>query len=325
MISDTLKLCRKWWKTWNTLPVLTWVKAASAYRDGNFNLAETCYLAGLEKNPDHPARFCARLDLAYCLFRNQKLSEAENQLIYVTTHVPDSREAHLRLARLQLWTGHSLEAAWTMRRALRVLPLDAELVAIFLFAVLDNGGPSYLIHEVSGLLGELTKQQSKEPKLLVAKAQYMIQYGDYNEGKDLLVELATQLDAPFEAVMLLAELWLREGDLDRAKRYLRRALQAAPDYPRVLSLYADFYLQSSTYYNPQFGKQLAQSACQYSNWLSPRELHVLAQAYFHCGDNTTALVVASKAKQVGSKLLGAYRDSKNLEQFIQSLSEGSRA
>src|SRR5690349_4984533 len=115
---DCFNLYCKWWKTWKTLPVMSWLKAARHYRSGQFANAEVLYKQGLMKHPDHPAQISARLDLAYCLFKNRKLVEAEEQLRYVTTNSPKLREGHMRLARLQLWMGQTLDAAWTMRRAM---------------------------------------------------------------------------------------------------------------------------------------------------------------------------------------------------------------
>lgn len=321
-VVQAFKLVRKWWSTWRTLPVWSWVRAAAAYRAGNFGAAERFYRQGLKDHPLHPAHFCARLDLSYCLFKAGKIDDAEQQLRYVTTNMPTSREAHLRLARLQMWSGKSLEAAWTIRRALRYLEVDAELGAIFLMAVLDNGGPSYLLQEA---IEAARRIEGEAPRLLAALARLDIHQGRAEAGREALGSLASEADAPFEAILLYGEALLDEGKIAHARRQLRRALAAAPDYPRVLSLLASSYLKSGPFYNAEYARQLASNACQVTNWSSPRDMHVLAEAYYHTGDKISALVVASKAKQAGNRLLGSYRDARMLDQLIESLSTGTQA
>lgn len=314
----------KWWKTWRTLPVMAWIKAASLYRVGEYALAEKYYLKGLEQNPEHPARYSARMDLAYCLFKNRKIAEAEEQLRYVATHAPQTREAHLRLARLQTWAGQSLDAAWTIRRALRKIPADAELVALFLLAVLDNGGPAYLLREAVAASKSFNTDERKHPLLEVALAKLAMFKGE-EKGRDDLARLAAQMNAPFEAVLALGEILLQEGRVAEARQELKRAMVVTPDHPRLLSLLAESYLSDGLFYQPEYGRQLAVNACQHTNWSSPREMHILAEAFYRLGDKISALVVASKAKQAGSRLLGTYQGVKNLDKLIETLSAGTQA
>lgn len=324
-VTDNLQLIHKWWKTWGTLPVWSWVRAASAYREGKFELAERHYKTGLKRHASHPAHFCARLDLAYCLFKLGKLEDAEHQLRYVTTHLPASREAYVRLARLQMWTGHALEAAWTVRRALRSIEPDPELAAIFLIAVLDNGGPSYLLDEAVEASRSMETEGDDFPRLQAARARLELERGDAAAGRKTLEQIAAADNAPFEALVLFAEVLVHEGKIAHARRQLRRAMAASPDYPRVLSLLAESYMKAGPFYNGEYAKQLAINACQLTNWSSPREMHILAEGYYHTGDKISALVVASKAKQAGTRLMGTYRRVRVLDELIESLSVGTQA
>jgi predicted Zn-dependent protease len=322
---DSFHLYCKWWKTWKTLPVVSWLKAARHYRAGQFEQAEALYKQGLSKHPHHPAQTSARLDLAYCLFKSRKLVEAEEQLRYVTTNSPKLREAHLRLARLQLWMGQTLDAAWTMRRALREITADPEMVSIFMLSVLDNGGPGYLLEEAIKSASLLSDQQCKLPLFEVAMARLAIQRGESDAGRHELIRLSNQPRAPFEAVLLLGELFLSEGRVSEARGEFMRAMSVTPDHPRVLTLMAESYLKDGDLYNPEYARQLATSACQSTSWCSPREMHILAEAYLRCNDKISALIVASKAKQAGSRLLGAYTCVKNLDKLIENLSSGTQA
>ena len=315
----------QWWGTWRTVPVFSWIRAAQMYRAGRFARAIQLYRKGLDKHTVHPARFCARMDLAYCLFRSHRYAEAEHELRSVINHSPRLKEAYARLGRLQIWTGRPLEACWTMRRALRVVDPDVELLSIFLMAVLDNGGPAYLLKEALAALDSLSDKQRRDTRLEIVLARLAIYQGDKESGRSMLLRLATGLQAPFEAVVALAEVLLDEGRVANARQQLRRAMLVAPSHPRVLYLFAESYLREGPFQNVDFALQLAQSACQHTGWLGPRELHLLARTYDATGDRLSALLLAYKAKDIGSKLLGNYRHAKELQQLIDRLSNASES
>lgn len=315
-----VKVYFDWYQTWKAWPVLAWIKGADLYRSCDFHAAAAKYQYGLERYAEHPANFCARLDLSYCLFRLSRFSEAEEQLKFIMTHRPNIREAYLRFARLKIWVGQPMEAAWTIRRAIRNFGADAELVATFLFALLDNHGPAYLIKDALSELRKLPAAEKQDQRIEIALSRLAVYRGDVKTGKASLSKLANGLEAPFDAVLNLAELFLNEDRVAQARQQLRRALMVAPNHPRVLSLFAASYLKGGAYYNPEFAVQLAQSACQASGWLSPRELHVLAESYYSHGDRLSALNAALKAKAAGSKLLGHYSDVRSIDKLIEALS-----
>lgn len=318
---------KKWWTTWRTLPVFSWVKAAHLYRAGRFVEAEGHYAKGLQRFGSHPAQYCARLDYAYCLFKSRKFEEAEKQLRAVIAGLPKASEGYLRLARLQIWTGHSLDAAWTMRRAITEIGVTPELAATFLLSVVENGGPKYLLREALSAADkvEVDNSHSAHKKLMAARARLAF-CEERSEGSvHELEKIAEETEAPFEAILLYAETLIDQGKIGEARKQLRRTLAAAPEHPRVLSMLAETYLQSGMFYEPLYAQQLATTACQCTNWQSPREMHILAESYYHVGDKIAALVTASKAKQVGSRLLGEYKGVKNLDLLIESLSTGTQA
>jgi len=325
-LTETIKLSFKWWNTWHTLPVLAWVRAAALYRTGHYQEAERHYLSGLQKYTDHPASLCARLDLSYCLFKTGDLEESERHLRYVTTRAPENREAFMRLARLQMWTGHAVEAAWTMRRALQKGQLDSEIVATFLLAVLDAEGPVYLLSEAMQYAQGLSDAAPEQcDRLKLAFARFDIAHGEYEKGRAAIAEMACRENAIFEAILYFSEILVKEGKIAHARRQLRRAMSASAEHPRLLSVLAQSYLKSGPFYNPEFARQHATKACQATRWMSPREMHVMAEAYFHTGDKISALLIASRAKQAGNRLMGSYPESRNLDQLIESLSAGTQA
>lgn len=313
-------LSLKWVKTWKTLPVFSWLKASLHYRREEFCEAERLYRQGLERNASHPANLCARMDLSYCLFKNGKYKEAEENLRYVINSSPSTKEAYLRLARLQIWMGKPLEACWIMRRALRQLGPDTEIVATYLLAVLENDGPAFLMQEAMAAYGKLSLEQKSDPKLEVAMARFAIRRGEAVKGRESIARLASEGETSFEAVVAFADVLLSENRIAHARQQLKRAMLVAPNHPRVLGLLARSYLIEGAFLNADYGVQLALQACQHSAWSSPREMQILAQAYTAIGDKSNALLIAHKARDVGSKLLGYYQDVKKLDKLIETLS-----
>jgi tetratricopeptide (TPR) repeat protein len=322
-----IKTYHRWWRAWGTLPVENWVKAAAYYRSGKYQQAIEEYRNGVAQYPNHPARISAQLDLAYCLFRSASLEDAQDELRTILARDLNNREAYLRLAHIQLWTGQGLEAAWTMHRAMQQIEDDSEIVGIFLYALVTHGGaPHYLLNEAIKASAKFDENDPKiNIKLKVAKAIYRIRSGEEGNGLLDLEELAEIEGANREAVLAYAQALIDEGKIAQGRVQLRRLINGANEHPRALSLMAETYLKSGVFYNCDYAVQLAVSACQKSGWLSAREMHVLAEGYHHAGDKVAALLVASKAKEAGAKLLGAYSEENDLTQLIESLSTGTLA
>ena len=316
-----IRSIKSWWFTWGCLPVFDWIKASDLYRAGRYQQAANLYRAGLEKHPQHHASTCARIDLAYCLFKICDFRGAERILKDVIAFDASYKDAYVRLAQLHLWLGFGLEAAWAARRGLKQMPHDSELVGLFIRAVLDNGGPSYLLSEALRELKSL-KGQSQSLKIQVSRARALIMQGYPEEGREMLKDLANLPTTSLEAVLYFGEQLLRENKIAEAREYLQRALAASPEHPRVLSLLAETYLIGDTA-EPEFAAKLATQACQATRWSSPRDMHVLADAHLHNGDKMSALLVASRARDMGSRLMGSYSAVKSLDELIENLSSGT--
>jgi len=317
---STIKL---WWRNWRSLPVTVWVKAAEAYRNGQFMQAEQLYLSGLDKYTNHPARFAARLDLAFCLFKLGKFRDAEEQLQMVVTARPEVKEAYLRLARLQMWTGRPLAAAWTLRRATRRLDPCAELGALFLLAVLDSQAPAFLLEEGKGYQEQFedgTKFEDKADTLLAtARARLVEHEGDHEEAIKRYHAVVSSTNPPVEALIYFARLLIKESHVEHGRGLLRKALHISPSHPQILSTLAHTYLMHPVEYGSEFAVQLSVQACQASGWLSAQDVHLLAQAYALQGQPLDALMMARKAKELGSRLLGTYPQVPAIDTLIQDL------
>jgi tetratricopeptide (TPR) repeat protein len=267
----------------------------------------------------------ALLDLSHCLFRTRKFDEAEGCLRQAVLASPGERETYVRLARLQLWLGYATEAAWTIRSCLQRISPDPELISIFVTAVVESGGVSYLVREAKEHLSSVHVETDAYPRLEVAKARFEMLVGDRAAARERLAGLAALDKGPFDAVVAFAEVLMAEGKIAYARHHLHRALIVSPEHPKVLTLLARSYRDEGVFYEPDFAVQLATKACQTTAWKGIHEMHMLAQAFAVCGDKVSALLIASKAKDTGRRLLGCYREAKNLDQLIQRLSEGTQA
>lgn len=319
-----LSLYKQWIKRWRCWPVKDWVDAAQHYRAARYDKAQHLYRRGLAANPASPARVHALLDLSHCAFRLKDYDEAEYALRQAVACSPGEREPYVRLARLQLWLGYATEAAWTMRACLGKVPVDPELATIFITAVVESGGVSYLVDEAREVLSQLHCEFEAYPRLEVARVRLALLTEDFDTARDDLARLAALDRGPFDAVVAYAQVLLDEGKTAYARHHLHRALVVSSENPRVLRMLASSYLKEGVFFEPEFAVQLATVACQFTSWKGVHEMHTLAEAYASKGDKMSALLVATRAKETGGRLLGSYRDSKHLDRLIQRLSQGTQ-
>jgi predicted Zn-dependent protease len=315
-------LYKEWIKRWKTLPVRSWITAAQLYKANEFEEAAGYYKAGLASHTRHPARLNALLDLSHCLFKMRRFEEAERYLRQATIVAPLEREAYVRLARLQLWVGCAVEAAWTIRQCLQSISIDPELATLFVTAAVESGGIEHLVKEAKDLLKDLHCDPEASPRLEVAKARFNIMNGDHGLARDDLAALASKDRGPFEAVVAFAQVLMEEGKIAYARHHLHRSLQVSPEHPRVLRMLAATYLEGGAFFEPEYAIQIATRACQATGWRGMHEMHILARAYAVNGDKISALLIASKAKDAGQRLLGGYPEFQRLEQLIHDLSSG---
>lgn len=306
------------------MPVISWIQAAHLYRAGRYEEARGLYEFGLSRHPLHPARVSALLDLSHCLFKLRRLDDAEVVLRRAVNSAPSEREAYIRLARLQLWLGYATEAAWTVRNCLQRISPDPELISILLTAVVESGGVSYLVREATEHLQNLHAEPEAYPRLEVAKARFEMLTGSCEEGREKLSKLASLDRGPFDAVVAFAETLISEGKIAYARHHLHRALIVAPEHPKVLGLIARTYIEDGAFFDPEAAVQLATKACQATAWRGVHEMHVLARSYALMDDKISALLIASKAKDTGRRLLGSYKEAKDLDDLITTLSVGTQ-
>ena len=320
----TLKSYGDWWSRWRCLPVASFIAAAELYQKGEYDKAINLYELGLKSHPRSPAVVNALLDLSHCFFRLRKFEDAERVLRQAKSCAPSVRETYVRLARLQLWLGHATEALWTMRVCLQKVTPDPEIASLFITAVVESGGLGSSVSEAQALLASLPHDDGGFARLNVARARLGLFGAEAQKSRDELSKIASSNGSPFEAVVAFAEILLNEGKLAYAQHHLHRALLVAPEHPAVLRLLAELYLKEGPLSAPNYSVQLSQLACQVTGWRGVKEMLVLAHSHVATSDTIAALLVATKAKNLAARLIGAYPEVERLESLLQNSSVGSQ-
>ena len=290
----------QWMKMWRALPVLDWIRGAELFRDSEFRSASEYYRRGLAKHPEHVASDCARLDLAYCLFRMGEVKQALTLLKSIADEGQSIRDAALLLAQLQINCGQFYSAAATMRAALARYPDDAACEIGYCWSVMLSRHPGVNLDQVRFRLRDLRSRvaltDSRSVIIDSALAYYEIRYGDSEFGEQLLSRVLASGAAPFEAVLLRGERLLEDGRLTQARDQLERAMKLLPTDPRPALLLARYYLEPGDTYEAHYAFQLAQEACKKSAWEHPDTLAVLVDCYEALGEEEAAGVIGSRLR-----------------------------
>ena len=324
----TIKQAIKWWKTWGSLPCIYWIRAADNYRSGDYKSAVVNYQKGLEKYLDHPARFCALMDQSYCLVKLGKIDQAILKLQTVIKQLPESKEAHIRLANLYRLIGDDIEATWLLRKTIKLFPYDSEVLSLFIYSIIDSNAPSHIVIEAREYLNAIIKIDNNNYLLNTAFHIFDYYYGNKEDGRVEISKLACKLASNLPAKVYFAKILISEGQFNFARIQLSNALRLYPNNSKILSLLSETYLreiEDRDDTNLKFSLQLAISSAQNSYWLSPRELHILAEVYYSFGDKFSALLVASKAQDISKKRSNSYPNQKELESFVSNLASGTLA
>lgn len=287
-----------WWKIWKTPPVVSWIRGAELFKEGNFKSAATHYRRGLNRKRSHKAAACARLDLGYCLYQLGDLSGALQELSTVVKGSVPLKDAYLLLSKLQLSLGRTAEGIETMKRCLSLFPDDVQATLCYAYGLFTTDAPAKQLTLMKQYLLTIKEKLSLTDPLTVsvdtALATYELRYGEKPLGEQLLARVLASGVAPFEAILLRGEQWLKEGRLQQSRDQLERAMKAQPQDPRPLMLLARTYLADGENLEPDYAAQLATAACGRSNWENAECLTVLAEAYEHLDDPDTSLLIQTR-------------------------------
>jgi tetratricopeptide (TPR) repeat protein len=318
------KLIFKWLWVWGTFPVKAWIVAADFYKEGQFDKAAKAYELGLTTHAKHPAAVSASLDLAYCYQRLGRITQAEEVLKSIISEHPSLIEAYARFARVKLTLGKAADAVLVLRRAIVEQGFSTELVALLVNAYVENELlPRNVGAELREIVDGLSAEARKDTKLEVAIVRWQLKDEPQSRAQHLetLKSLAEKSGAHIDAIIAWAEELLADGKLEDARTQISRLVKANCEVARMYSLLAETYLADGTSFEPIYAVQHAVKACQLSGWASPRELHVLAESYYHAEDKMGALLVASKALDLGRKQIGVYPRTTRLQKLVDTLQE----
>lgn len=289
ILRDSLKLPKLlskavlWVRVWKGLPVWPWLKAASAYSEGNYLLARDLYRKGLSKYASHPAHGSARLDLASCLEKLGYIDEAIQETSYIVSLRITNLEAYLMQSRLLSYLGKRRYALQTLEIAQEVFPQNIELVAKYThLLLLGNISGSALEESISKLKSFLnTLSFESDLKVIVecALSHYELREGDFVAGENMLVRCLATGDAPIEAFMLRAELFLGSDRLIQAKEMFRRALEIDPKDPIPYIEMSRLYCNSEDIQDLEWGTQCAETACKLTQWKNLDAVAALVEAF----------------------------------------------
>lgn len=124
--------------------------------------------------------------------------------------------------------------------------------------------------------------------------------GDLNRAK-LPLERALEVDSrSWEANAMLGRVYQREGDLDLAEQYFRRAVRFGPDVPRVRNDYGVFLYQQGRY--EEAADQLRQAVGDPNNPQRAVAYENLGLASLEAGARTEARNAFSRAVMLDEKM-----------------------
>lgn len=300
------KLVYDWYRMWGTLPVTSWLRAADHFIQKDFKLAAEYYRVGLSRQLKHPARHCARMDLAYCQYRTGDIKEALEQLGVVTEASVALRDAYVLKAKIEDILGKSELSLQTLRDGLTLFPQDLRILVAFVHISLFNRIEHARLSEARGLLlqqkRELFLDDNRQVLLDAALAHYEIRVGDTESGDRMLARVLATGIAPVEAIVLRGMRLLEQRRMIQAREQLGRAMRLAPRSSRPVRILAESYLMPGDFCELDWAEQMATAACKLSAWQNRECVEVLAKVMDTKGDASTAELLTERSLDLTRQL-----------------------
>lgn len=291
----------RWWRIWRTVPVLSWIRAAELFREGNFRKASEYYLRGLTQFPNHKAAACARLDYAYCNFRLGEIDVALREVSEVTRVERPLRDALLLHVKVLCATSENKQALAVIRKAVNLYADEVVVLARYVhIALWLKDTDSHIAIVIERLKAARAAKSLEDPQQIiidVAIAHYELVSGtNREEGEKLISRAFATGRAPVEAFIIKGEQLLEEGRVVVARELLSRACKMAPQDPRPYALQAKSYLGETDQSDAPWAVQIATQACRISGWQHIESVQVLADAYAENGEEEVAELFNERAK-----------------------------
>ena len=286
-ISEVKELCGDgllWMRIWKTFPVLSWMRAAKAFKTGNYSKAINYYRLGLTKYPSHPAHFSARYDLAYCLEKLGYIEEAIQEVSYIISLRQKFKEAYLMRSKLLSHLGKYSFALETLKIANNLYPDDILVLSKLLHASIDVAIDAKEIEKNKKklqelLLAEIFTNGSNCVEAMTAIAHYELVFGDEIKADQMLNKIFTRTGDNLQGNILRGVRMLSHGRVIQAREHFRKAHLIDPMDPIPQALIAETYLRSGNSEEVLWAVQLAESACRASKWKNPDAIDTLITAY----------------------------------------------
>ena len=328
-----IKLVASWVSMWKCVPVLDWIRAAESYCSESYRQAAYYYDRALRHKPNHPASDCARLDLAYCLYRLGEKERIVNLLSPLVKRRVKLSQVYILLSKVLIQMGKCGIAQSVTARGCEVFPNSVEMLVAHVFASLFGGQDHaaalpHLINKVMQMEEQKDKDSSikfalkkvnaqpeiylnqadsdsisKTQKAIKAQIRTALAWVEHLHGDSAAAE-AFLADAVFlgaesvELYLLLSERQFEERRISTAREMLSEAIRVDPSDPRPLCEMAKSYLRDGGQKDAQASLFFASKACQLSSWINLEYLVVLRQAYEGCGDFDAAELISLRLEKL---------------------------
>lgn len=321
--------CRKWFKTWGTWPVHSWILAASAFRRGHYRLARKCYLRGIERHPEHRAKKYAILDCGTCAWHLGDIEQAIELLTRLSEPEQSLKEGSLLCAWLQESAGDLQGAENTLQQAIENFPDDISVLSASLHLQIrlyaDRSSVQGLRDRLLSLVSGKVPSESDVAEGQGALAHFTARYIDSYRGERALSALLALNRGSLNVVMAYADLMFEKRNFVAARELYRRAVSVSPLDPRPLMKLAQVHLAIGRKRDLMNALVLAKSAADLSKYRNLECLETLKNAYIYCGDTLNSELIGERIQeQVSEQQLNL----SNLElatEKLQSLANMLRA
>lgn len=295
-----------WFRVWKCLPVRSWVKAAQFYKNSDFVSAKRCYQDGIKKYPKHKAAALARLDLAYCYYRDGELENALvelHQIIDSKAVKKCSEDVYYLLSRINYVLGNESEQMDYLRKGAKLFPDSIKIWTFYLHSLARHSCKTHnsimaearFVKEfVEDLRRPLAITDANLDKLDTAIAHFMLVFDDVELGESMISRVLAGNTTPYEAILIRGSRLLESDRVLLARQQLTRAMGIDPRDPAPVRLLAESYMIEGQFYNVHWAEQLANSSCKISSWKNPKSLETLKRAYSEVEELDTAELIDSR-------------------------------
>lgn len=178
-----------------------------------------------------PSNLGARLNRTAALALLGRSSEVRADLRLITADHPESKEAWMQLAILNLQEGNFGEAEATLRRIYKPGDTDVRpLAALVRLQIARGQGQNAL-----ALVKEESQRQPQSVDLRNLLAGTAAAIGDYDQALAVLTRLAADFPQNSDYLVRIAQISMRKGHSDQAVENLKKAVSITPEDPLALA------------------------------------------------------------------------------------------